>query len=157
MAIKPPSELPQQSGIVLFRPFALCIFLGAMLLAGSAASLSVGAAQISFQEVCDWVSGGGELTEVQEAILGRSRLPRLIVALLVGANLSIAGLLLQLVTRNPLADPGLIGVTAGAGLAATIILALYPEATSALPMAAFSGALISSIVVYGVSWRPGAG
>ena len=157
MATGPPSEMTQKSGIVLVRSLGLCIFLGALLLAGSVASLSVGAAQISFQEVWDWVSGGGELTEVQEVILGRSRLPRLIVALLVGINLSIAGLLLQLVTRNPLADPGLIGVTAGAGLAATIVLALYPRAASSLPIAAFAGALISSIVVYGVSWRPGAG
>ena len=157
MAKTSPSEQDQKSAALLVRSLGLCIFLGALLLVGSAASLSVGAAQISFQEVCNWVSGGGELTEVQEAILGRSRLPRLIVALLVGINLSIAGLLLQLVTRNPLADPGLIGVTAGAGLAATIVLALYPKAASALPIAAFSGALISSIVVYAVSWRPGAG
>ena len=78
--------MTQKSGILLVRSLGLCFFLGALLLVGSAASLSVGAAQISFQEVCDWASGGGELTEVQEAILGRSRLPRLIVALLVEVN-----------------------------------------------------------------------
>ena len=80
------------------------------------------------------MSGGTGLTEIQEAILERSRLPRLIVALLVGVNLSISGLLLQITTRNPLADPGLIGVTAGAGLAATIILSVYPRLHLSCPL-----------------------
>ena len=154
MASRTPTE---KVDLLRVRSFGLFGLLGVLVLLGAAVSLSVGAAQISLTEVLTWLSGSNGLTEVQEAILGRSRLPRLVVALLVGVNLSIAGLLLQLVTRNPLADPGLIGVTAGAGLAATIILAVYPKAASVLPAAAFAGALVSSVVVYGVSWRPGAG
>ena len=153
----PAIEVAASSRLLTARSLGLFFLICTVLLVGVVASLSVGAAQISFQDVVQWASGEGGLTQVQEAILGRSRLPRLIVALLVGVNLAVSGLLLQLVTRNPLADPGLIGVTAGAGLAATIVLALYPKAASILPFAAFSGALVSSIIVYGVSWRPGAG
>ena len=157
MATQTPSKLRGDGSSRGLRPIVLCVCIGLVLLFGAIASLSVGAAQISFHDVFLWFTGEGDLTAVQEAILSRSRLPRLVVALLVGVNLALSGLLLQLVTRNPLADPGLIGVTAGAGLAATVVLALYPTAATLLPFAAFAGALVSSIVVYGVSWRPGAG
>ncbi|MFI4881057.1 MAG: FecCD family ABC transporter permease [Phycisphaerales bacterium JB064] len=124
-----------------------------VLVVGLALSLALGAVRIPLAEVWAVITGSGEGTT--KTIIMSARLPRALVALLAGANLAVAGVLLQGVTRNPLADPGIIGVTAGAGMAATIVLAAFPQAAHALPLAAFLGAMASAIFVYAVSWTPG--
>ena len=118
-------------------------------------SLAFGAVDIPIRSIWDALIGGG--SPIDQAIVNESRLPRAVAALLVGCNLAVSGTLLQAVTRNPLADPGLIGVTAGAGLAATIVLAVVPTLAIVLPLVAFVGALVAAIVVYVVSWQPGFG
>jgi len=123
--------------------------------AGLLASLVLGAVDISLREVFAVVSG--DAAETTSRIVLDARLPRALCAVLAGCNLAVAGVLLQSVTRNPLADPGLIGITAGAGMAATIVLAVLPGVAAMLPVAAFAGAMLSAIFVYGVSWRPGGG
>lgn len=90
------------------------------------------------------------------AVLGGIRLPRVLAGLAVGAALATAGALLQAVVRNPLADPGILGVTAGAGLAALATLVLWPEATIWLPFIAFFGGLIEVVLVLMLAWRRGA-
>ncbi|MCH2134654.1 MAG: iron ABC transporter permease [Phycisphaerales bacterium] len=125
------------------------------ILLGLLASLALGAVDIPLKEIFKIVSGEG--SEASRQIVFEARLPRAIAAVLVGANLAVSGALLQAVTRNPLADPGLIGVTAGAGLAATIVLAVLPGSAMLLPIVAFVGAMVAAVVVYTVSWRPGAG
>jgi iron complex transport system permease protein len=85
------------------------------------------------------------------------RLPRILVAFLVGAALATSGALMQTITRNPLADPGILGVTAGAGLAAVMMIVwLRDVPTNVLPWAAFGGAILTSAVVYGLAWKRGA-
>ncbi len=126
-----------------------------LVLVGVIASLAMGAVDIPIREVLDVITGSG--TKVNRQIIFESRLPRAIAAVMVGCNLAVSGTLLQAVTRNPLADPGLIGVTAGAALAATIVLAVLPGHALLLPIFAFVGAMIAAVVVYTVSWRPGAG
>jgi iron complex transport system permease protein len=90
------------------------------------------------------VSGG--LTGTQEAVLLQLRLPRVILASLVGAGLAISGASYQGVFRNPLADPYLLGAAAGAGLGATLVIAYSPSQTlgpfGVVPLAAFVGALV---------------
>jgi iron complex transport system permease protein len=82
------------------------------------------------------------------------RLPRVIIAFLVGLGLAIAGTILQGLTRNPLAAPEVIGVEAGAGLAAVMVIVLFPSIPIFfLPIAAFTGALIAALLVYGLSWN----
>ena len=77
------------------------------------------------------------------------RLPRAVLAIVVGASLSLAGALMQGVTRNPLADPGLLGLTAGASLAVVMVTALTGMASMALvPWIAMAGALAAAIAVY---------
>ena len=125
----------------------------AVLVLGLAMSLALGAVRIPLTEVYAALTGGAS-TSAQSIVMD-VRLPRALVALLAGANLAVAGVLLQGVTRNPLADPGIIGVTAGAGMAATVVLAAFPEAAHALPLAAFLGAMASAVFVYAVSWTPG--
>jgi ABC-type Fe3+-siderophore transport system permease subunit len=90
------------------------------------------------------LSGG--LTGTQEAVLLQLRLPRVILASLVGAGLAISGASYQGVFRNPLADPYLLGAAAGAGLGATLVIAYSPSQTlgpfGVVPLAAFVGALV---------------
>jgi len=122
---------------------------------GLLASLALGAVDIAVADVL--AAFTGETAESTRRIVLDARLPRALCAALAGCNLAVAGVLLQSVTRNPLADPGLIGITAGAGMAATVVLAAFPGAASMLPVAAFAGAMVSAVFVYAVSWRPGGG
>ena len=93
------------------------------------------------------------LTETQWAIVWQIRAPRVVLAALVGSTLSIAGASYQGVFRNPLVDPYLLGVAAGAGLGATIVITVNRSGTSSwiidpLPLIAFSGGLIAVLVTY---------
>jgi iron complex transport system permease protein len=81
------------------------------------------------------------------AALVRVRLPRVVAALEVGAALAVAGALMQTTVRNPLADAGLLGVSAGAGLASVVLLALAPAAAVWLPAVAFGGAAAAMAVL----------
>lgn len=83
------------------------------------------------------------------------RLPRNLVAVFVGAGLSVSGLLLQAVMKNPLADPGLTGVSSGAGVFAIIILLVFPYYSYFLPIFAFLGGMLACILVYVLAWKNG--
>jgi iron complex transport system permease protein len=84
------------------------------------------------------------------------RLPRTIVAFLVGVGLAIAGTITQGITRNPLAAPEIIGINAGASLAAVSLLVLLPNApVSLLPFAAMVGALTVALLIYCLAWQGG--
>ena len=93
------------------------------------------------------------LTPTEEAILWEIRVPRVVLGALVGGMLALAGATYQGVFRNPLADPYLLGVAAGAGLGATIAIAYLPEGLSgqrALPVAAFLGGSVAVVLTYAV-------
>jgi iron complex transport system permease protein len=93
------------------------------------------------------------LSPTEEAILWEIRVPRVVLAALVGGMLSLAGATYQGVFRNPLADPYLLGVAAGAGLGATIAIAYLPDGLRgqrALPVAAFIGGAIAVMLTYAV-------
>ncbi len=84
------------------------------------------------------------------------RLPRIVLAFLVGAALAVSGALTQGITRNPLADPYLLGVSEGAGLAAvTLIVFTKNIPISVLPWAAFGGALLTASIIYLLAWKNG--
>jgi cobalamin transport system permease protein len=84
------------------------------------------------------------------------RLPRAILAFLVGGALALAGAGLQALVRNPLADPSLLGISGGAGLGAVLAIALRVTAPWALPLAAFAGALAATGLVYRLGLAGGA-
>lgn len=89
-------------------------------------------------------------------IVNTLRLPRTIVALGVGMALAISGTILQSLTRNPLADPGIIGVNAGASVAAVTLIVLFPNTPPfALPLSAFGGALAVAFFIYLLAWDKG--
>ncbi|AFY71452.1 ABC-type transporter, integral membrane subunit [Thalassoporum mexicanum PCC 7367] len=89
-------------------------------------------------------------------VVNTLRLPRTITACLVGMALAIAGTITQSITRNPLAAPGIIGVNAGASLAAVSVIILFPSLPVAvLPIAAFGGAAIVAVAIYLLAWDGG--
>ena len=83
------------------------------------------------------------------------RLPRMITAALVGVNLALAGAILQGVMGNPLADPGIIGISSGAGLVGIVILILFPQFNFLVPIGAFIGAMGAAIIIYILAWKGG--
>ncbi|MCA2188387.1 FecCD family ABC transporter permease [Nonomuraea cavernae] len=129
---------------------ALVVLAGAML-----AGLLGGAADISPWQVVlqalDWlpfVTVDSGLTPVEQGLLYELRLPRVLVAAVVGGLLAIAGAGYQGVFRNPLADPYLLGAAAGAGLAATVVIVLLPGLPGGVPVAAFAGAVGGVFLAY---------
>lgn len=100
-------------------------------------------------DVFEVLGGGG--APMQRYMILELRLPRALLGALVGAALAISGLLLQGVTRNPLAAPGLLGITGGAGLAVLLLMITYPSHKAAplwlLPVVAFAGGLLSAVAI----------
>ncbi|MGH8932489.1 MAG: FecCD family ABC transporter permease [Egibacteraceae bacterium] len=119
--------------------------VGAVLL-----SLAVGPVRLDPLQVLRellWFDNG--LTDTERAILWQLRLPRTVLALLVGASLAMAGAGYQGVFRNPLADPYFLGAAAGAGLGVTLVIVAGGASTSlAMPVAAFTGALAAVTLTY---------
>ena len=100
------------------------------------------------------------LSPVDESILWDIRMPRVVLAALVGGMLALSGATYQGVFRNPLADPYLLGVAAGAGLGATLAIAYLPEGLrgqEALPLAAFLGGSVAVVLTYSVGRSAGRG
>ncbi len=84
------------------------------------------------------------------------RLPRILVAFLVGMALATSGAIMQGITRNPLAEPGILGVSAGAGVAAVAMIVWFKHVPiSLLPWAAFAGALLTAGAIYLLAWKDG--
>jgi len=122
----------------------------ALLLAAIAAALLSGAADIAARDVWHAIASpqaaGEDVTMMREI-----RLPRVAAAVIVGAALAVAGAVMQGMTRNPLADPGLLGLTAGANAALAFALALLPEAGYfRLMLVCFAGAGVGSLLVFGI-------
>ncbi|SDC54936.1 FecCD family ABC transporter permease [Shouchella lonarensis] len=130
------------------------IIAAPLLISASLFSLCYGAVSIPIAEV--WHGLTRAEPSVYQTIIVDLRLPRLLIGLLVGACLAVAGALLQGVIKNPLADPGIIGVTAGGGLLASITMLIIPQMSHLLPVTAFIGAFISALVIYLLAWDRGA-
>ena len=116
-------------------------------------SCTVGSGGFSVREIIEAVFS--EESSTVKTIVLKLRLPRIMMAILVGAALSASGALLQAVMRNPLADPGTIGVSAGAGTAAITVLLIFPNLTMSLPMFAFVGAALACVLIYSMAWKGG--
>ncbi len=133
------------------------LVLGATALVALAALvITIGAGEypVAPGDVVRALLGAGD--ERAAFVVTELRLPRALAAFGVGAGLAAAGVILQGLTRNPLAAPELVGVSAGAHAAAVLVIVVLPGMpVSALPACAFAGALAASALVYGLSWRGG--
>ncbi len=137
------------------RGIVLGVLAGLLLVVG-VASIGLGAVRIGPDQVVAILARrvgihlGVGYSEQQDAVLWAIRLPRVVLAVLVGSGLGVAGAALQGIFRNPLADPGLIGVSSGAaiGAAAMIVLGTTPFGLASVPLAAFAGGLAAAALVY---------
>lgn len=116
-------------------------------------SIVLGSSRLSLEEIFSVFCG--EAKKTTEVIVMQLRLPRAVLALTVGACLAAAGALLQSVMKNPLADPGTIGVSAGAGTAAVTVLLVFPNLTYSVPLFAFGGAALACVLIYLLAWKGG--
>ena len=136
-----------QPRLVLALAALLCLLT---LVAG----LAYGSVRVPLADI--WAVLQGEHTGGGRYIVWNLRLPRVLLAAFVGVNLALAGAILQSLSRNPLAEPNLLGISAGAGLAAVLTLRLAPAVPfTRLPVVAFGGALLGALLVYGLAWRGG--
>ncbi|TCR02764.1 iron ABC transporter permease [Neorhizobium sp. JUb45] len=148
----------QQGVLVLFG-------LAALLVIACLISLGVGPTGVGLADLWAYLTGNADrLTTQERVILEAVRLPRTALGLLVGAGLAVSGAMMQGLFRNPLADPGIVGVTAGAGLAAVAAIVLgngilAPIAlllgNQFLPLMAFFGGLINTWALYLIATRDG--
>ncbi|GIP46187.1 ferrichrome ABC transporter [Paenibacillus sp. J45TS6] len=113
-------------------------------------AIGIGSVRLSPAEVLQTLTGSG--SEQWNTILWNIRIPRVILALIIGANLAVSGALLQAVMHNPLADPGLTGVSSGAAVTVLFIMLVKPELSSLIPIAAIVGGGIAAAMVYGWAW-----
>ncbi|EJW18684.1 iron ABC transporter permease [Paenibacillus alvei] len=131
-------------------PFVVKLIVGILICAGTfVVAMVFGAADTSLRDV--WLALTSNETSDNIAVLRDIRLPREVGAMVVGAALAVAGAIMQGMTRNPLADPGLLGLTAGANAALAITLAWIPSANYyAITIACFIGAAVGAFIVFGI-------
>ncbi|MEV7001517.1 iron ABC transporter permease [Streptomyces sp. NPDC093982] len=145
-----PDRLRIRSRTVFVTTTAVLV---AVLAGVTIASVLLGDSKLLLGDVVNWAQGraGRAVSFVLD-----TRVPRVLAALLAGAALALAGTLVQAVTRNPLAEPGVLGVSGGAALGAVLLVTTVPLAGSwSVAGAAFTGAAVSSIIVFGLAARGG--
>ncbi|MDH6237743.1 iron chelate uptake ABC transporter family permease subunit [Cryobacterium sp. CG_9.6] len=133
------------------RRVVTALSLGVLVVA--AASLTLGAYHLSIPDLVGTLVGAGSPSE--KFIVLTLRLPRLVLALLVGVAFALSGAVFQTVLRNPLASPDVIGVTGGASAAAVGGMLLLGFGSLATSLAAFGGAVLVAAAIYLLAWRGG--
>ncbi|AIQ48253.1 iron ABC transporter permease [Paenibacillus sp. FSL R7-0273] len=118
-------------------------------------SVNTGYIRLTPLELLNTMLGKG--TDKQELILFDFRLPRIVISLLIGAGLAVSGAVMQGVFRNDLADPGILGINAGAGLMVMLMVSFYPTTNAApvffLPVIAFVGAGLTAALIYVLAYK----
>ncbi len=157
------AAMRRRRGLVLAILFGLLLFATTIAVSVGALNLSLGTT-LSILLAPIGIDLPWPFESAQSAIVWSIRMPRVVLGLLVGAVLSVSGAIMQGLFRNPLAEPGLIGVSSGAALAAATMIVLgsslidqlpTPLDQLALPLAAFIGGSICTYLVYGVSLTGG--
>ncbi|MBY0204426.1 FecCD family ABC transporter permease [Paenibacillus cucumis (ex Kampfer et al. 2016)] len=141
------------------KGIVVLIVLGLLIITAFIISMNTGFTKLSPLEVLRTLFGSG--TPKQELILFEFRLPRIVIAVLIGAGLALSGCILQGVSRNALADPGILGINAGAGLMVMLFVSFFPTTTAApiflLPILALIGASFAAFLIYILSYKKGEG
>ncbi|HIK06876.1 MAG TPA: iron ABC transporter permease [Trichormus sp. M33_DOE_039] len=135
-------------------PMLLC--LAVAVLVAMVMNLGRGEYPISPLDIVKTVLGIDTGNPDHAFVIYNLRLPRTLVAVMVGMALAVSGTIFQGITRNPLADPGIIGINAGASLAAVSVIVLFPSTPIyTLPLSAFLGALLMAGLIYSLAWNNG--
>ncbi|MDU3724266.1 MAG: iron ABC transporter permease [Clostridium celatum] len=116
-------------------------------------SLKLGSINITFRELIKGIFLGQSDGNI--GIIKDLRMPRVIIAILVGANLAIAGVLLQAVIRNPLADPYITGISSGACVVTVFFMVFIPSVTNLRPIFGFFGGLVCCMIIYFMAYKNG--
>lgn len=131
-------------------PVQICAGLLGLLTLVSVASLATGASDLRLLQVVPDLLSGREVPVIDRVVLLEIRLPRLVMGIVVGAALAVSGAVMQGLFRNPLADPGIVGVNAGAGLGA--ILAIVLGGVLPLWLRDSLGSYLVSVAAFGGGW-----
>lgn len=115
--------------------------------------VAIGIGSVRFSPLESLLTLIGQGDDRSNTILWDIRIPRVLLALIIGANLAASGALLQAVMLNPLADPGLTGVSSGAAVAALFIMLVVPGYSSFIPIAAIIGGGFAAVMVYAMAWK----
>ncbi|MEU1144381.1 iron ABC transporter permease [Streptomyces sp. NPDC005863] len=146
----PAERLRIRSRTVLVVTTAVLV---TVLVSLTIAAVLIGDSKLLLGDVVNWAQGRAGRTV---SFVLDTRVPRVLAALLAGAALALAGTLIQAVTRNPLADPGILGVTNGAAVGAVLLVTTVPLAGSlSIAAGAFAGAAAAALIVFGLAARGG--
>jgi iron complex transport system permease protein len=122
-------------------------------------AMGIGSSSLSYNRLIPTLIGQGTFTE--EFVFYSIRLPRIMITLLAGMALALSGSILQGITRNDLADPGIVGINSGAGVAIAVFFLFFPIEVGSfayvLPLVAFIGAFITAALIYFFSYRRNTG
>lgn len=147
LAIRPPLPTDRAE-----RQLPIALILTGLSFAAIVINVAQGEYPIAIADIIKTLLGIDTGNPDLPFVIQTLRLPRTLVAFLVGVSLAISGAIFQGLTRNPLADPSIIGINAGASLAAVATIVLFPSApVTALPFAAFFGALFMAALIYGLA------
>ncbi|WP_407946516.1 FecCD family ABC transporter permease [Paenibacillus alkaliterrae] len=129
--------------------------LSSLIIISFMISMNTGYIRLSPLDVLKTLFGGG--TEKQELILFDFRLPRIVISVLIGAGFAVSGAIIQGLSRNPLADPGLLGINAGASLAVVLFISFYPATERGsiflMPFLALLGAALTALLIFAFSYK----
>lgn len=135
------------------RAIAVSAALAALGVLAFCLSVSIGAFPISLLDVPAAVLGWGERKDV--FVVHELRLPRALIAMLVGTAFGFSGAIFQSLARNPLASPDIIGITAGASAAAVFMIVVLHASGLTLSLGALTGALLAAVAIYFLAWKRG--
>lgn len=135
------------------RTTAVCVLLLLVTLAAGVALIGTGDYPMSFGDVLTTLSGGGN--PGQELIVHDLRLPRVLVALLVGASFGLAGAVFQTVTRNPLGSPDVLGFAQGSTVGALVVIVYVQGSTFAIAAGSVAGGILTGLAIFLLAWKRG--
>ena len=149
----PPAARPGRAGSRR-RSLVVVTVLGVLVAAAALLGMLAGFTWLLTGDLVNWLRG---VAPASVAFAADERAPRVLAALLAGAALALAGAVVQAVCRNPLAEPGILGITGGAGVGAVLVVTSTATvvSTAAISLAAAAGALVAFALVHGLAWRRG--
>ncbi|MGG4143577.1 iron ABC transporter permease [Paenibacillus algorifonticola] len=137
------------------RAIVVMTIMGVLIITAFVISMNTGYIKLTPFDVFKTLFGYG--TAKQELILFDFRLPRIVISVLIGAGFAVSGCVMQGLFRNPLADPGLLGINAGAGLMVILYVSFFRDNQMAspyfMPMLAFGGAALTALLIYMLSYK----